>query len=144
MLSAATELEQAIPEVEIDTEVGRQVADVVPILQKYRDAGRLGDIVLVHLGNNGAFRPKQIDQIMDILGSERRVIFVNNKVPRSWENYNNRVLSEGMQQYPNAVLIDWHSVSIAQPELFWADGYHMRPEGARIYVDLMAAQIRMP
>ena len=69
---------------------------------------------------------------------------MNAKVPRPWEGPNNAVLAEGVSEYPNATLVDWHAASANRPELFWDDGIHLRPEGQRLYADLVAARIRGP
>jgi lysophospholipase L1-like esterase len=48
-------------------------------------------------------------------------------------------MAQKIQQYPNAVLIDWYSASINRPELFYTDGVHLRPEGTQAYAALIAA-----
>ena len=139
MLSAAGQLQQAIPGIKIDAAVGRQVSTSINILRGHRTAGRLGTVVVVHLGDNGTFTANQFDEIMQVLADMRRVVFVNVKVPRSWESADNTVLAEGVKRYPNAVLVDWRAVSATRPELFWIDGIHLRPEGAQVYANLIAA-----
>jgi lysophospholipase L1-like esterase len=144
MLGAAPELEQAIPNIGINAAEGRQVSAGIDILQTRRAAGKLGTVVLIHLGNNGTFTAKQFDQMMQVLAGVKRVVFVDVKVPRSWIGPNNTVLADGVKRYPNAVLVDWLAVSYNRPELFWSDGIHLRPEGARIYADLIATAIKAP
>ena len=51
------------------------------------------------------------------------------------------MIAEGVERYPNAVLVDWHSASADRPELFYKDGYHLRPEGQRIYADLISSHL---
>jgi len=80
--------------------------------------------------------------MMAVLGAERRVVFVNLHVPRSWEQPNNGVIAAGVGRYPNAVLVDWHSASAGRPDLFWDDGIHLRPAGAAVYAGLIAAASR--
>jgi peptidoglycan/LPS O-acetylase OafA/YrhL len=91
-----------------------------------------------------AFSARQFDEMMQILAGARKVVILNVKVPRHWEAPNNTVLTEGVKQYPNAVLVDWRAASANKPELFWSDGLHIRPEGARIYADLIAAYVNAP
>ena len=144
MLSAASQLQQAIRGIRIDAAVSRQVSTSINILRAHRAAGRLGTVVVVHLGDNGAFTAKQFDEIMQVLTGVRRVVFVNVKVPRPWENPNNTVLAEGVKRYPNAVLVDWHMASGNRPELLWIDGIHLRSEGAQLYANLVATAIQAP
>ncbi len=105
---------------------------------------RLGEVVVVHLGNNGTFTEEQFDDVMQTLSGVDRVVFVNVKVPRAWERPNNQVISEGVQRYPNAVLVDWYSASASRPELFYGDGFHLRPVGQRAYTDLISANLAAP
>jgi hypothetical protein len=125
----------------VDAEVGLQVYAATDMLKARRASGQLGDVVVVHLGNNGTFTKGEFDQIMRILSGVDRVVFVNLSVPRTWEEPNNQVIAEGVERYPNTVLVDWHSASSGRPELFYSDGYHLRPKGQRIYADLISAHL---
>ncbi|HET7270122.1 MAG TPA: hypothetical protein VFI90_03465, partial [Rubrobacter sp.] len=141
MLGAVGRLQKDIQGLTVvDAEVGLQVYTAIDILKSRLASGQLGEVVIVHLGNNGTFTKGQFDQIMRIL-SGHRVVFVNVKVPRAWEEPNNEVISEGVQRYPNAVLVDWHSASANRPELFYSDGFHLRPRGQRIYADMVSSYL---
>jgi peptidoglycan/LPS O-acetylase OafA/YrhL len=125
----------------VDAEVGLQVYTAIDILRSRRASGQLGNVVIVHLGNNGTFTKQEFDQIMRILSGVDKVVFVNLKVPRSWEEPNNEVIAEGVNRYPNAVLVDWHSASVNHPEYFYSDGYHLRPEAQKVYADLVSSYL---
>lgn len=122
---------------DIDAAVGRQVSQAVSLLRQRRDEGTLARNVLLHIGNNGTFTASQFDQIMEIAGPDRRVFFINVHVPRSWEEANNRVISQGADRYPNAYLIDWAGTVAGHDELFAADGVHIAARGASIYTGLV-------
>jgi hypothetical protein len=140
MLGAAPALQgQLGGDVFVDAAVGRQVAEGLKILRAWRDLGRLGDVVVIHIGNNGTFRPGQFEELRDILAGVPRVVVVNVKVPRSWEAYNNDVIAAGVREMPNAVLVDWKGASEGRPELFYDDGMHLRPDGTAVYADLVRA-----
>jgi hypothetical protein len=142
MLGSAGKLDKRIEGLDVmDAEVGMQVSYAIEILRWRRDAGQLGDVVIVHLGNNGTFTARQFDEMMGVLGDERRVVFVNVKVPLTWENPNNTVIAEGVARHPNTVLADWYSASAYHPEFFVEDGVHLQTEGQRVYADLIAAQL---
>ena len=51
------------------------------------------------------------------------------------------MIAEGVGRYPNTVLLDWYSASADRPELFYSDGYHLRPKGQRIYGDLVSSYL---
>ena len=131
-------------ELNMDAEVGRSPSVAVDVMRALYARGALGSIVIVHIGNNGFFTERQIDDIMGMVSAARLVVFVNVKVPRRWENPNNVTMAEKLQQYPNAVLIDWYSASVSRPEFFYRDGVHLRPEGIRAYSTLIAAVLTQP
>ena len=125
----------------VDAEVGLQLYDAIAILKSRRAMGQLGEVVIVHLGNNGTFTRDEFDQIMRILSGVDTVLFVNVTVPRPWEEPNNEVISEGVERHSHTVLVDWHAASADRPELFYSDGYHLRPEGQKIYADLVSSYL---
>lgn len=144
MLGAAEQMQDALGALAMDAAIGRQVAAAIEILRAREASGQLGETVVLQLGNNGTFSASQFAEVMKILGPERRVIFVNVKVPRPWEGPNNAVIAEGVRRYPNAALVDWHSASAGVPGLFWDDGIHLRPKGARLFTELILASIVAP
>ncbi|MFN8567123.1 MAG: hypothetical protein U0Z44_06280 [Kouleothrix sp.] len=79
---------------------------------------------------------------MQLLADTRLVLFVNVKVPRRWEAPNNAVIADGVQRYPNTLMVDWHAASARPAELFWRDGIHLRPRGAELYANLIAGALR--
>jgi hypothetical protein len=126
----------------VDAGVGRHIFEGIRILERRAAEGRLADIVIVQLGNNGPFRAGQFDTVMDALHDVPLVVWVNVRVPRDWEAHNNRVIASGIANYPTARLVDWHGATTGHPELFWKDGYHPRPDGAKLYAELIADAIR--
>jgi hypothetical protein len=142
LLGAVAELEQVLGTFDIDAAIGFQAGNAIDVLRARRDAGQLGDIVLVHIGNNGIVTPEQFDEIMSLVVNVPKVVVVNVKVPRPWEAPNNSVLNAGVPRFPNATLVDWYGASVAHPEVFWDDGIHPRPNGARLYTDLIVAKMK--
>ena len=142
MLGAAGELERQVPNLTyIDAEVGLQAAGAIDVLRWRQASGQLGEVVVVSIGNNGIFTAEQFDEMMGVLEGVPRVVIVNVNVPRVWEQPNNEVLAEGVQRYPNAVLVDWYSASVEHPEYFVEDGVHLQIEGQRVYATLIADAI---
>jgi peptidoglycan/LPS O-acetylase OafA/YrhL len=138
MLGAASQLAAAVPNSEVDAAVSRQVSEGIAVLEARREAGTLGDVVIVHLGTNGSFTGSEFDQIMGTLAGVRRAVFVNLKVPRDWEGADNAILADGVTRYTNALLIDWHAFAGAHPEFFYEDSIHLNPDGALFYAQLIA------
>ena len=138
LLAAVDDLEALVPGIEIDAEIGRLVHEVIDVLKEQSEAGRLRDVVVIHIGNNGEFSDSQLDEMVAIAGSEREVVFVNVTVSREWEGPNNRVIARGVQHHPNVFLVDWHATTQQVSGLLWEDGVHLRPEGAIAYAEMVA------
>jgi peptidoglycan/LPS O-acetylase OafA/YrhL len=143
MLGAVQALEDEIPGVVVDAAISRQTSTAIQLLRSRSASGQLGDVVIVHMGDNGTFSASQFDSMMEVLADVPRVVFINVKVPRAWEGPNNAVIADGVERYPNTVLVDWHGVGIQRPDFFWDDGIHLRPEGADAYAALIAAHIAL-
>ena len=137
MLGAASWLAGSIPNIDLDSSVGRQASAAIALLQDRLAKGDLGQIVLVHIGNNGNLTDAQFEQIMLIAGADRQVIFLNTRVPRDWQDSNNAVLSAGAQRHANMTLVDWHGVTEDHPELFAKDRIHLNGAGAELYTRLV-------
>jgi peptidoglycan/LPS O-acetylase OafA/YrhL len=141
MLGAVDALQRKVPNLDvIDARGSRQAPEAIRVLRQLRASGKLGDVVIVHIGNNGFFAAEQFDEMMRVLSGARKVLVVNVTVPdgKSWVP-NNEMLADGVRRYPNrAVLVDWYAASAGHPEYFW-DGIHLTPRGARAYADLIAA-----
>jgi hypothetical protein len=141
MLGAVEALQQEIPNLAlIDARGSRQPPEAIAVLRQLRAAGKLGNVVVVHIGNNGPFTAEQFDEMMGVLSGTRKVLVVNTTVPDGYSRApNNAMLADGARRYPNrAVLVDWHSASVGHPGYFW-DGLHLTPPGARAYAGLIAA-----
>jgi hypothetical protein len=137
MLGAASWLAGSIPNIDLDSQVGRQASSAIALLQDRLAKGELGQIVLVHIGNNGNLTDAQFEQIMLIAGPDRQVIFLNTRGPRDWQDSNNAVLSAGAQRHANMTLVDWHGVTEDHPELFAKDRIHLNGAGAELYTRLV-------
>jgi hypothetical protein len=142
MLGAAQEMARVLGSVDIDAAVGRQMNVLIQIVQARKDQGLLADVVVVQIGNNGPITREQFDEMMAVLSDVPQVLVMNVRVPLPWEGPNNEVIEEGVKRYRNATLLDWHATSDGRPELFWSDDVHLRPEGASVYVGLIATNIR--
>ncbi len=121
----------------VDAEVSRQ-ATSGPRLLRQRGA-KLPAHVLVHLGTNGTFTAKTCRQIVRAAGQARTVYLINVKVPRQWEKSNNRIIRECAQAFRSdrVVVLDWNARASKNPNFLYADGIHLRPEGARAFARMI-------
>ncbi|MEA2901942.1 MAG: hypothetical protein QOH36_1829 [Actinomycetota bacterium] len=121
----------------VDAVIGRQFDASLAVAHALRDSGGLGEIVVVHLGNNGPVTEGQFDELMDTLSVARRVVVVNLRVPRPWEEHNNNLFASAVPRFANAVLVDWHAIGDNHPDAFVDDGVHMTQDGVGLYLDLL-------
>ena len=141
MLQSAQALAHDLGPVRVDAAVGRQIGEGITILEQREESGALARTVIVQLGNNGPFYDGQFDEVMAVLRDVPTVIWINVRVPREWEAHNNRIIASGVARYPNARMVDWNAATAGRPDLFWNDGYHPKPAGARLYADLVSAAL---
>jgi len=130
-----------ITELVLDAQLGRQATGSLAAARALRDSGGLGDEVILQVGNNGVVTKSQFDQFMEVFSSVRRVVVVNVRVPRPWEEPNNEVLAEGVKRTPNAVLVDWNKLGSSYPDVFESDSVHLTRAGTQLLVEAIAAQL---
>jgi lysophospholipase L1-like esterase len=137
MLGAAPQLkEQGFT---VDATESRQFSNGVDTVATLQSQGRLGDVVVVHLGTNGTIGTDNMTRMMESLAGVPQVVLVTLDAPVEWVPANNALIIETAQAYPNATLLDWAVLSDACPgECFYSDGFHLRPEGQAYYASLVA------
>jgi hypothetical protein len=113
----------------------------VDALRSARADGRMGDVVVLSLGNNGPFSAAQFDEVMAEVRDVPRVIWFNQHEPRSYEGPNNAVIAAGVERHANAELVDWHALGGANPSWFQADGIHLTHAGRQAMADLVDERI---
>jgi peptidoglycan/LPS O-acetylase OafA/YrhL len=142
MLGAQRALERFLGDrLQMDASVSRHTPEAIDVIRKLRDAGMLGDEFVLHLGTNGTLDGGQFDEIMQMLTGVKRVVVVNAKVDRTWEQQVNETIAAGVARYPNAVLFDWHAAGSEHPEFFVEDGVHLTGDGARYYALLISSKL---
>jgi peptidoglycan/LPS O-acetylase OafA/YrhL len=139
MLGSANDLKKAISGIEVDATVSRSTTGTIELVRDLKKQGKLGQILILHVGSNNGLYDAQFDEIMKEASGLKKVIFINVKVPRRWEEPTNTTIQKGVKRYPNTAMVDWYSASNPHPELFWDDGIHPRPEGRVVYANLVAA-----
>ena len=138
LAAIAPALAAGFPVVEIDAVTSRQPAGVLAALRAIVAAGRLGQVVVIGAGTNGAIAEAQLRSMLELARPARLVLVLNDHVERAWVAHNNALIAAVVPEYPNAVVFDWDALASAHPEWLWADHIHPRPVGA----DAVAAMFR--
>jgi peptidoglycan/LPS O-acetylase OafA/YrhL len=129
----------------VDAKESRAFVNGLDSILQLSAQGRLGDTVVVHLGTNGAIRPADMTRMMEALAGVPQVLLVTTDVPRDYTAGNNALIYDTAAAYPNVSILDWAGQSAACPgNCFYADGYHLRPDGQAYYAALIAGALQPP
>ena len=117
----------------INARVGRQIQELIKAVEE--DKPKVGSSsVVLNVGNNNSVSREDMVKLMELLKDQPKVVVVNTSVPRTWREGNNKIISEVVAGYPNAVLVDWASTAENHPEFFAPDGVHLIEAGSDVYV----------
>lgn len=134
-------LENLLPGIVIDGQIGRQLSQAQTVVDHLKAGSKLGSRVIIELGTNGSFNKKQLETLLHSLGDVQQIILVNTRVPRPWENVVNLMLEEVASTFPNITLVNWYEASAGKNSFFYKDGVHLRPDGSQFYAALLARAV---
>ncbi|MEO1059516.1 MAG: hypothetical protein AAFY28_21635 [Actinomycetota bacterium] len=142
MLGAAPELQDR--GFTVDATESRAFVNGLDVLLALAEGGRLGDVVVVHLGTNGPIGDADLDRAAMALGEVPNVVFVTNDLPASY-NYaegNNELIRALPERWPNVTVLDWANLAGMCPgDCLYDDQIHLRPVGQEYYADLVAGAV---
>lgn len=121
----------------IDAKVSRQVIQGKRIYQSYIDDGVKTDVVVFALSNNASCKLSDVEALIDAVGTDKQIFFVNTRNEQDYEVRNNAVLQQATSDYDNVHLIDWYTASADHSEYFEQDGMHLKPAGAKAYLQVV-------
>ena len=143
MLGAATQL--AADGFTVDAVESRAFVNGLDTVQQLQSQGRLGDVVVVHLGTNGPISNSDMTAMMEALAAVPQVLLLTVDVPRDWTAGNNGLIYDTANTYPNVSLLDWAGLDDSCPgDCFYSDGFHLRPDGQTYYAALINGALQAP
>lgn len=142
MLGAAAALQDAIPGITVDAKESRQVAAACDIVLDMESRGTLGDTVVIALGTNGWFDPADGQDILDEIGSQRRIFWVLS-YGTTWQDSVNSEIESLASANANVTVLDWPAAAAGHPEWFYEDGIHLDPDGQAGYAEFVRESIGM-
>ncbi|MFF3024220.1 acyltransferase family protein [Gottfriedia sp. NPDC057948] len=137
VINSIPELQKTYSSLSVNAKIGRQFTEASAIIQQAKNTNSLGNIVVIELGTNGPFTVKQMSSLIELIGKDRKILFVNTRVPRPWESIVNKTLREVSSKYSNTRVVDWHSASANHNSYFSPDGVHLKPDGAKVFASLL-------
>ncbi len=141
LLGVSQWLAQEVNVVKVDATVGRQVKELRARAESLAEEKELPPVVVLNLGNNGTVEEPTFRAILETLKPCKRVVVVNTRVPRAWQDADDDLIAKVVPEYPNAILADWRAASKDHPEYFGADGVHANVAGARAYTEVVVAAL---
>jgi hypothetical protein len=141
MLGAEPYLKKSIVHLSIDCKLGRQFREAFTTINDLSQQGKLNHYVVIELGTNGPFTPEQMDEMIALIGKQRKIILVNTRVPRPWEATVNQVIQKTDEAHDNVISVDWHRASEDQRSYIGDDGVHLSVTGAKKYTELIVQAI---
>ena len=139
LLGAREALRAHSPQTVVDAVVGRQAQELLNDVVAAHRSGQLRKVVVIGTGNNGIIDPAQLDRTLALLRDRSKVVLINSRVPRAWQQRNNQTLADASRRGANVVLLDWHQLSAGHPDWLAADGLHLTAKGVTAYVALVLA-----
>ncbi len=148
MLGASPSIMNLTPACIIDATESRQAANTLEAIKALDAEGKLGRTVIIGVGTNGPFSESVGQEIIDYLGKNRNIYWVNVYAESiQWVSQSNSVINRLVEKNKNVTLIDWYSLGESHPEWFYNDGVHLREDSkgqgqsgyAKFIVDSIAA-----
>jgi peptidoglycan/LPS O-acetylase OafA/YrhL len=144
MVDAAPYIHQLLPAAVIDAQIGQQLTQVQEQVAQLKRDGDVGNELIVELGTNGYYSPTQLEALLRSLGPMRRIVLVNTRETRPWEQAVNQSIATVARSYPNTTMVNWYALSASTPQYFYPDGVHLDPKGAQYYASLLVDALETP
>lgn len=134
ILGIRAKLSSHFPIALINARVGRQIGELIQVVQQDR-VGLENSTVVLDLGNNNHLLESDVRTLFELLKNQPKIIVVDTAVPRVWRDDNNRIIRKVIADYPQTKLVDWATLSLNHPEYFAPDGVHLDDAGSNVYVN---------
>ena len=134
-------LKELYPKLNAEAKEGRQFYEAKTIIKQLIANDTLAPTVVFVLGSNGLIKESLLEELIELIGNDRKVVFVNTQVPRSWCEGVNKTLTEIVSGHANTVIADWYTASIGMDEYFYNDNVHPNPKGSKVMAQVIAGAI---
>ncbi len=126
----------------VDAAENRFFADGADIAAALQAEGRLGDVVVVHLGTNGPIVASDLDRMMTALADVPLVLLLTNDLPAEarydYLDANNGLIYGAVDTYPNVELLDWQGLNdLCVGDCVYSDAIHLKSTGQAFYATLI-------
>ncbi len=144
MLGAAPQLKERFGKSSyVNAEKNRQWSQGVTAVKVFKEQGKLGKVLIVHLGNNGPAKAEHVEAILkEIKGISHHLVLVTVRVTKPWQDSMNQVIKDAARKHPKKIVIaNWYRMSEGHRDWFYSDGTHLTRVGAENYTKLLAGSV---
>ncbi len=126
----------------MDAYIGRHPSQALSVLKGYVEQGALSDCLVLATFSNSTATPEQLDEMVAAAGENVQIYLVGTVNSDGFQDEQNANLQACAAKYDNVAYVDWPSVVAGhEQEYLWGDGTHLRPEGARAYLDAISRTV---
>ena len=148
MVATQPDLYDTMPDAQVDAEEGRTIDKVIPIVKSMASNGQLRKTVVISVAANSTFAPGQLEQILETLPQDSKLVVVTGFGPSNltWIENSNSIIREFAQKNSSrVVLADWNNTIREElqknPTLMTSDGVHPDLSGQVIYARVITEAV---
>ena len=128
---AVKDLYKVFPNGYFDAATNRTEKAAKEILKDLKNKGLLGDIIILNIGTNGSCYGECKEEVMEILGPDRTVYWLNATHP-DFSAFNPSLIDLA-SKHENLHIIDWIKVMEENPGYLISDKVHPTVKGCKLY-----------
>lgn len=131
-LGAAPAFQEQKKNAVIDAKISRQVYHGLDVAKKLDKKKKLGNTVIISLGTNSKFNPATGQELIDYLGSERTIYWINAYGKKlDFQKEVNKTIDNLAKKNQNVHVIYWDKEAKKHPNWFYQDGTHLNTKGQK-------------
>ena len=142
MAASAMTLAAAMPGIYIDAKPDREMPAGLAIVRRLAATGRLRPVVVIGLGTNYIVTTKQLNELMKVLGPNRKLVLINTYVPDAWSRQVNATEAAFIQRHPSVTPADWFDTIRNRMNLLWPDHIHPEIPGTYVYARMVRRAVQ--
>jgi hypothetical protein len=142
MAASAMALAAAMPGIYIDAKPDREMPAGLAIVRRLADTGRLRPVVVIGLGTNYLVTTRQLNELMKLLGPDRKLVLINTYVQDGWSKQVNATEAAFIRQHPDVTPADWYDTIKNRMNLLWPDHIHPIIPGTYVYARMVRRAVQ--
>ena len=142
MAASAMALAAAMPGIYIDAKPDREMPAGLAIVRRLADTGRLRPVLVIGLGTNYLVTTRQLNELMSIIGPDRKLVLINTYVPDAWSKQVNATEAAFIRPHPTVTPADWFDTIKDRMNILWPDHIHPEIPGTYVYARMVKREVQ--